>query len=398
MGRPALSTGEEERSLRSKRFVGVMSIATVLVMVLAAFAAVPTGAGDKEVQVIVLFDDEVDKKTIKDVGGKIIREYEYIPGVVVTLSSGKINALEKKGKVDSVDIDAKVQIAAKGGKPGKPDKPGDEDPQPDEEPSWGYLRIDADDSGQTGLGVKVAVLDTGIDTDHPDLYVAGGVNIFNTRKRYDDDNGHGTHCAGIIAAKDNTIGVIGVSPGVSLYAVKVLNRYGSGSYSTIISGIEWAITNDMDVISMSLSGTSDVQALEDACIEAVNNDVVVVAAAGNQYDNYDAYPASYASVISVGATDSNDDLADFSNINDAMYLVAPGVGITSTYKGGDYRTWDGTSMACPHVAAVAALVIEVSGSDWSVSDVQTIIFNTAEDIGDPDLFGYGLVDAEDAVA
>ena len=245
----------------------------------------------------------------------------------------------------------------------------------------------------------MAVLDTGIDKDHPDLVVVDGVNLINTRKSYDDDNGHGTHCAGIIAAIDNEIGVIGVAPGVDLYAVKVLDRRGSGSYSTIIAGIEWAVNNHMDVISMSLSGRTDLQALENACIAAVTAGVVVVAAAGNDYDVYTVYPAAYDSVISVGATDINDDLADFSNIDDSMYLVAPGVGITSTYKGGDYRTWKGTSMACPHVAAVAALVIEVSPSDWEVLDIQTTIFNTAEDeIGDSSTFGYGIVDAEAAVA
>jgi subtilisin family serine protease len=358
-------------------------------MVLAGFAAVPAGAGDKEVQVIVLFDDKVDKKAIKDVGGKVVQEYEYIPGLVVTMPPGKIKALEKNGKVASVDLDATVEIAAKGGKPGKPDKPGDEVPQPDEEPSWGYLRIDADDSGQTGAGVKVAVLDTGIDVDHPDLYVAGGVNAFNTRKRYDDDHGHGTHCAGIIAAKDNTIGVIGVAHGVALYAVKVLDRSGSGTVSSLLTGIEWSINNDMDVISMSLSTSSDILSLEQACTAAVDAGIVVVAAAGNQYDAYDAYPASYENVISVGATDINDDLADFSNINDDMYLVAPGVAIKSTYKGGEYRTWDGTSMACPHVAAVAALVIAVNIDDWTVDYVHSTLFGTAETL----LNGYDLVDA-----
>jgi subtilisin family serine protease len=376
--------------------MGVMSVATVLVMVLAGFAAVPAGAGDKEVQVIVLFDDEVDKKAIKDIGGKIVREYDYIPGVVVTISSGKIKALEKKDKVDSVAIDAKVTIGVKPPKPGKPDK--DPPEQPPQEVPWGIGQIDADEVTLTGSGVKVAIVDTGIDKDHPDLTVAGGVNLINTRKSYDDDNGHGTHCAGIIGALDNDIGVVGVAPGVSLYAVKVLDRRGSGYYSTIIAGIEWAISNEMNVISMSLSGSSDVQALEDACDAARLADIVVVAASGNDNHLWIHYPAAYDSVISVGATDDTNTIAWWSNEGVGLDVVAPGVEILSTYKGGEYKELSGTSMACPHVAGTAALIIENSGS-WSPEGVQSILENTATDLGTPlydTTYGWGLIQADAA--
>jgi subtilisin family serine protease len=167
-----------------------------------------------------------------------------------------------------------------------------------------------------GTGVKVAVVDTGIDTTHPDLAanIKGGVSFVTRVSSYKDDNGHGTHVAGIIAAINNTIGVVGVAPNAQLYSVKVLDRTGSGTVSSVIAGIDWSAKNGMQVISMSLGTNTDFQSLHDAVDRAYLQGVVVVAAAGNDYGGPISYPAAYDNVIAVTATDSNNKIASFSNI------------------------------------------------------------------------------------
>ena len=275
----------------------------------------------------------------------------------------------------------------------------------DAEVEWGVDRIDAEKAhagGHTGVGAKIAILDTGIDYSHPDLgnYV-GGYDFVNGDIDPMDDHGHGTHCAGIAAASSGDGGVVGVAPDASLYGVKVLDSQGSGYYSDIAAGLEWTHTNQTDgqmhVASMSLGGGRGSTTLERACNAAADSGVFVVAAAGNDGRNRVSYPAKYPSVVAVSATDDADGLAWFSNTGDEIELAAPGVAITSTVRGGGYESWSGTSMACPHVAGVAALVMvgEASGGN-----ARSRLQQTAEDLGSPGWdkkFGYGLVDAEAAV-
>jgi subtilisin len=273
---------------------------------------------------------------------------------------------------------------------------------------WGVDRIDADLvwSNNKGNEVKIAIIDTGIDKDHPDLQanIKGGRNFVSKPSwrpadpdKWDDDNGHGTHCAGIVAAVDNEVGVIGVAPEADLYGVKVLDRAGSGYESDVIAGIQWSKDNGMQVISMSLGGGYS-ESMETACSEADGAGIVVVAAAGNSGpgDNTVLYPAKYESVIAVSATNDGDSLADFSGRGPEVELAAPGVSIYSTVPGG-YDTYSGTSMACPHVAGTAALVIYSGITDNG--DVRARLQGTAEDLGDSGFdtkYGYGLVDAEAA--
>jgi len=227
------------------------------------------------------------------------------------------------------------------------------------------------------------VVDTGIDLTHPDLSVKGGINIINPRKSPADDNGHGTHVAGIIAALDNDFGVVGVAPEASLYAVKVLNRSGIGWTSDIMAGVDWCITEGMDVVNMSLGGGSYISDFQDLCDKAAEAGIAIVAAAGNEGGAV-SYPAAYANVIGVSATDSSDAFASFSNFGIGVDIAAPGVGIYSTYKGGGYTTLSGTSMAAPHVAGTLALSLN--------------IFETADYIDGLSVYqqGAGLVDAGEA--
>ena len=290
---------------------------------------------------------------------------------------------------------------------------------------WGVDRIDAEKTWNTATGMPtwVAILDTGIDRDHPDLIgnIIGGRNFVPDfwlmppdPTKWDDDHGHGTWCAGIIAAMDNNFGVVGVAPEAYLFGVKVLDSAGSGQLTDIIAGIDWCVQNGMDVISMSFAGTSDMMSLEQAINNAYAAGLVIVAAAGNGGDgdpNTDdvAYPAKYYGAIAVAATAPDDSSPTFSAEGPDVELAAPGVAINSTSLDGGYEVHDGTSGACPHVTGTAALLLSMSippeldsnlSGDWEPIEVRLHLRNTADDLGASGFdyhFGYGLVDAEEAV-
>ncbi len=251
------------------------------------------------------------------------------------------------------------------------------------------------------------MLDTGINYTHEDIKdnYKGGVNLVeysdpsqNPGPIDDSYNSHGTHVAGIIAAEKNGIGVVGVAPNSSLYSVKVLDGSGFGNLSWIISGIQWAMDNNMSIISMSIEGPYS-HALQDACDNAYNSGILLVAAAGNTNGGSVAYPAGYDSVIAVTATNATDYNASFDPIDPKIELAAPGVNIYSTINGG-YGYLSGTSMAAPHVTGVAALILSSNFSDVNGDgtknnkDVRELL-HKAKHLGVPgrnNIYGYGLVD------
>lgn len=263
--------------------------------------------------------------------------------------------------------------------------------QPPQQLPTGNNRVDAELNPNAGTGVKVAVIDTGIQLNHPDLKVVGNVTFVKGTKSGNDDNGHGTHVAGIAGALDNTIGVVGVAPSVSFYAVKVLNKNGSGFFSDVIKGIDWVTKNKdkIAVANMSLGGgltnaddgncgNTNLDAVHRAICRSVDAGVIYVVAAGNSArDAKDFRPAAYDEVISISAlADSDgqpngtgpatsfgedDTFATFSNFGSDIDLIAPGVNIRSTWKGSSYATASGTSMSAPHVAGAVALWIAQHG-------------------------------------
>lgn len=258
-------------------------------------------------------------------------------------------------------------------------------------------------AGNDGSGVRVAVLDTGIDYNHPDLkdVYAGGINFYNDNDDPMDDNGHGTHCSGIIAATGSKKGIYGTAPGVSLYGVKVLNRWGYGYTSDIVEGLYWAKNNSMQVASMSLGTWYDSQAMHDAVTNATENGVLVVAAAGNSgsvsgVGETMGYPAKYDGVLAVAAVNKHNRRATWSSTGFNIGVSAPGVKIRSTVPGAGYATYSGTSMATPHVAGVAALVYSAH-PDWTNMQVKDKITSTATPLGNHWLYGAGLVNAAAAV-
>lgn len=265
--------------------------------------------------------------------------------------------------------------------------------------------------------VQVAVVDTGIDYKHRDLSGAVKwcvVSLRNGRTFYKgtnlnncgDPNGHGTHVAGIIAARLNNAGVVGVAPKVQLYAIRVLDASGSGYVSDVARGIIEAVkgpdgaigtTDDADVISMSLGGPHS-PVIYDAVLYAYNNGAVLVAAAGNEGSSYPSYPAAYPEVIAVGAININYQVPSWSNRNPD--IVAPGVSINSTLPRNRYGIMSGTSMSCPHVSGVVALIQAIrlaSGMPKLLpQSIKEILATTATDLGEAgydQYYGHGLVNA-----
>ncbi|MFC0523256.1 S8 family peptidase [Pontibacillus salicampi] len=244
----------------------------------------------------------------------------------------------------------------------------------------GVQMIDAPglwDSSQKGAGNVVAILDTGCDVTHPDLKdrIIEGRNFttdFNQDiYQYTDNNGHGTHVAGTIAATQSNSGVTGVAPESDLLIAKVLTGSGQGKMEWIVDAIEYATNwrgpqgERVEVISMSLGGPTDVPELKEAIIHAVQKGISIVCAAGNSGDGRDdtneyAYPGAYNEVIQVGAINFKRELASFTNTNDEIDLVAPGVEILSTYTEGRYAKLSGTSMATPHISGAIALLKNVT--------------------------------------
>ncbi len=314
--------------------------------------------------------------------------YRYaLKGFSATIPASRLEKLRSDPRVKSVEPDLIATISK---------RPAPEPPTAEEQKvDWGIDEIDAEPIfgilPYTGAGVRVYIIDTGIDRDHPDLNVRGGVNYVQTAKSYDDDNGHGTHVAGTVAALNNTIGVVGVAPEAELYAVKVLDRRGSGAFSQIIAGVDYVTQQKVEtqsvpmVANMSLGayvGYPTYNALDTAVLNSITAGVVYTIAAGN--DGADASlcsPAHVIEAITVGAYadyPAGLTFATYSNRGPVVDLNAPGSYIYSTYKGGGYTTLSGTSMAAPHVTGTVALYLSNSSNGSSPVNVQNALLATAK--------------------
>ncbi len=340
-----------------------------------------------------------DREHVRTHGGTVEKEFHLINAVLAKLPEDKLEEMKKDPAIEYIVNDTVFRAS-------------------DEYSSaWGVQYIGSQpvhNQGIDGTGVKIAVLDTGIDYRHPELaanYKGGYDFVYNTTDPWDDNclsyykTCHGTHVSGTIAAAHNGIGVVGVAPNASIYAVKVLDGGGFGAASLIVSGIEWARNNGMNIISMSLESYENNTAVFDAVNAAYDAGILLVAAGGNTNGGPVLYPAAYDSVIAVGAIDQNGQRASFSPIDPKIEVVAPGVNINSTVQGG-YGLLSGTSMAAPHVTGVAALIFSTNFPDVNGDgkrdnkDVREIIRNSAFDAGLPgkdNVYGYGIVDASDAL-
>ncbi len=273
---------------------------------------------------------------------------------------------------------------------------------------WGLRRIEAPLAWDTTTGtstVVVAVIDTGVDLNHPDLqgHLVDGYDFIRPDRAPQDDNGHGTHVAGTIAATlNNNVGIADVAPNVSVMPVKVFGRTGRGNDDGVAEGLYWAVDHGAWVINMSFgpafSGTQATPMVEEAIEYASSMGAVVILAAGNRGTSEPPTLSQSQGVISVAATMPNDARAPFSNHGPWVHVGAPGTGIMSTFFDGTstYRIESGTSVAAPHVAGVAALLLSLRPS-LSPAEVDAIIRSTANPLPGEDI-GAGRLNAARAVA
>ena len=366
-------------------------------------AAAPAAQQGNRVDVLILFASQPgasDHDEVRRHGGQITQAYRIVPAVAATLPEPAIAALLRNPRVVAVDPD--VQITAS-------------DLELDN--AWGVKHIGAGSLHSTnkGAGVTVAVLDSGIDYTHPDLspnYI-GGYDFENGDSNPMDDNGHGTHVAGTIAAADDDVdtSVVGVAPQANLMALKVLDENGTGSFSNVVAALDWLMAYKTAHPGEYVTNHSYGSSLDPGITvfktfaRAYAAGILHVASAGNAGNCAGkgggiGFPAIYESVIAVTAIDSTNTRACFSSVGSDAELAAPGVDVLSTYPNGGYALGTGTSMASPHVAGVAALVMSggISDVNWNGrinDDVRTALAATARDLGaagHDTLYGHGLVD------
>jgi subtilisin family serine protease len=341
--------------------------------------------------VMIGFNGKTNVRELEKYGMTVHHIFKSISTVSGTISPSAKQSIEKLPNVKWVETDQAVIAQS-------------------QVPTSGLTTVKSTQAaslGLTGKGVKVAVIDTGVDLHHPDLHVSGGVSEVSYTKSYNDDNGHGTHVAGIIGALNNSIGVVGVAPDVSLYAVKSLDQEGRGNLGDIIAGIDWAIRNHMNIVNLSLTIDQGSQALQAEVNKAYSKGVIVVAAAGNIEDPSTKvtdvlYPARYSSVISVGSIDRTGYRSSFSYYGKDLDFMAPGENILSTFVNprsksnlGYYEKDTGTSMATPYVTGVFALYKQAYPS-LSITAIEKLVEQNAKDLGargKDRYYGYGLIQA-----
>jgi subtilisin family serine protease len=322
----------------------------------------------QDISVIVTFKDKIDRSVFKE---RVDKEFHSIPAVVIKASPEKIMELTSHQSVKKIYLNEKVHVHLDSSVP----------------------MIKANQvvtEGIDGTGVKICVVDTGIDDSHPALKpLIAEYDFINLDEDATDDYGHGTHVAGIIASQDPTYK--GVAPGSSLMAAKVLDYSGSGTFADVMAGIEWCVDNGADIISLSLggsttyTGTCDYDPLAMSVNSVVSKGIIVVVSAGNSGTSGLTSPACASKVIAVGSVDKNGNIADSSSRGNELDLVAPGVNIKSTVPmtscylcdSSGFRYLSGTSMAAPHVTGVIALLLQTNPS-LNVEQVKNALYSTAD--------------------
>ncbi|MGE6414539.1 S8 family serine peptidase [Planococcus kocurii] len=355
-------------------------------LLFAAMGQLTVSAQDQdEKRMIIVYEKEqksfsIAEKT-EDSGGSDVEVYDEVAIASATMTDAEAQELLKDPSVRTIEEDIVFSLSA-------------------QTEGWGIPQIKAPvawNSGFTGKGVKIAVIDSGI-SPHNDLVIKGGISTADYTTSYSDDQGHGTHVAGIIGARNNGIGIKGVAYDADIYSVKAFDWEGNAYLSDLIEGVEWSIANKMNIINLSGGSAENSNAFKAVFDRAYAKGLLIVAAAGNvgtlsgKEDNVE-FPARYSSVIAVGALDQDAKRAEFSSTGPAVEVMAPGAYVFSTMTSNRYEYLSGTSMATPYVAGQLAL-LKQAYPKLTNKDLRAIIAEEAKDLGkvgrDP-LYGHGLI-------
>lgn len=341
-------------------------------------------SSDLKERYVVIYRNGAKKETLKKVKDTLKREQKNLKSASVFLTKSEL--IELQGNVDVASIEPDIQLRAT-----------------EQSMDWGVTATQvtyAREGGNTGKGIKVAVVDSGIDLNHNDLHIYGGISMVEYTSSFDDDFGHGTHVAGIIGAQDNFQGTVGVAPEAELYSVKVLDSKGVGYLSDVIAGIDWSIENGMDIINLSIATGIHSPALQFALEEAYAKGLLIVSSAGNTGDggaDIDTiqYPAQYNSVIAVGGTGMNNEHAVFSAAGPKLEIAAPAVDVFSTSLHNGYAVSSGTSAAAAYVTGHLAL-LKSAYPDATNTEIREMLPYYSIDLGKTgrdNQFGWGLISA-----
>ncbi len=355
-------------------------------------------------QKIVIFDKDIDRSDwvgiLSGCRGYVVKELPLVNGLLVLVDEDEATDVQSlassRSGVLRVDDDIDISMVFEVGRLAW-------GPRLVENTPWGITRINLAGVDRTGRGVKVGVLDTGVDSGHPDIgrNVKGGMNTISGTASARDDNGHGTHVSGTIAALRNGVGVVGVAPDASVYSVKVLDSRGSGKLSNLVQGMEWCVSQQIKVVNLSLSASKENQTFREVVVAARRAGITMVCAAGNSgpSPNSVGYPARYIETIAVAAIDDRDSVPNFSSRGREIAVSAPGVDVLSTWPGRRYRKSSGTSMAAPHVTGAVALMLEADPA-LTPSEVKSILQSTSVPLAGagPDEQGAGVIDVAAALA
>ncbi|WP_064200875.1 S8 family serine peptidase [Brevibacillus brevis] len=372
----------------NSKFIRSVSICNVFILLSLLFLqAVPeqVRATEKSKTYLIGFKDSKRTKRSAIQGTSVQQLSSKI--MVATLTESEREELSQDRDVAYIEEDSDTELA-------------EIDLTEKQEIPWGVEHVgalQAHSKNYLGKNVKIGILDTGI-SRHEDLKVNGGISYVEGEVDYDDAHGHGTAVAGVIAGKDNHLGIVGVAPEAEIYSIKVLDEKGHGKYSSMIQGIEWAIQNGMNIISISAGGSVDSQVLHDQIKRANEHGILVIAAAGNRGLGEDTqlFPAHYPEALSVGSVDRDNQRADTSSVGTGLDLMAPGVDILSTSLHKGYELRSGTSLAAPHVAGAAAVIWSKKGKATN-EEVRDILIDSATPLGEPRFYGKGLVNLEKAL-
>ncbi|MDQ0229321.1 S8 family peptidase [Metabacillus malikii] len=349
----------------------------------------------KEKQLIVKFLDDTPLEKIDEIHKrmkcKMIEENKELGIHVIESKRNVKRMLKKYSKLSEIDFVEPNYIYKASVVPNDPYFSYQYAPQKMNTPAaW--------DVTQSNQSIKIAIIDTGVQLNHPDLQskLLSGYDFVDRDNNPDDGNGHGTHVAGIAASVTNNLrGIAGIAPLASIIPVRVLDNSGNGLMSDIAAGIIYAANQGAQVINLSLGGPQGASTLQSAVNYAWNRGAVIVAAAGNDGVPTPTYPANYSNVIAVGSTDESDRKSNFSNYGRWVDVSAPGSNILSTYIGGRYAYLSGTSMASPQVAGVAALLASQGRGN---AQIRTVIQNSSDPVqGTGTYWLYGRVNANRAV-